>query len=79
MGHNPPYRFFPCCAETACSRLMKLSDFSPPKGDWVATVEDRGYEAVYRCFQKNDADFLSAPFMGKSWEKSRESQLPLTG
>ena len=23
----PPYRFFPCCAETACSRLMKLSDF----------------------------------------------------
>ena len=27
-GHNvPPYRFFPCCAETACSRLMKFSDF----------------------------------------------------
>ena len=26
-GCAPPYRFFPCCAETACSRLMKLSDF----------------------------------------------------
>ena len=27
-GYNvPPYRFFPCCAATACSRLMKLSDF----------------------------------------------------
>ena len=22
----PPYRFFPCCAETVCSRLIKLSD-----------------------------------------------------
>ena len=21
------HRFFPCCAKTACSRLMKLSDF----------------------------------------------------
>ena len=26
-GGAPPYRFFPCCDETACSRLMKLSDF----------------------------------------------------
>ena len=26
--HNvPPYRFFSCCAETTCNRLMKLSDF----------------------------------------------------
>ena len=23
----PPYRFFSCCAETACSSLMKLPDF----------------------------------------------------
>ena len=27
-GHIvPPLQVFPCCAETACSRLMKLSDF----------------------------------------------------
>ena len=27
-GHIvPPYRFFPCCAETACSTPMKLSEF----------------------------------------------------
>ena len=22
-----PYRFLPCCAQTVCNRLMKLSDF----------------------------------------------------
>ena len=26
-GGAPPTGFFPSCAETACSRLMKLSDF----------------------------------------------------
>ena len=27
VGGTKTYRIFPCCAETACSRLMKLSDF----------------------------------------------------
>ena len=27
------YRFFSCCAETACSTLMKLSDFQDSHGN----------------------------------------------
>ena len=26
-AQSAPHRFFPCCAETACSRLKKLTDF----------------------------------------------------
>ena len=53
-------------------KLARTVGLSPPKGDWVATVEDRAYEAVYRCSEKNYADFLSAPFMGKSWRNPGE-------
>ena len=41
----------------------------------MATVEGRPTRGCVLCFEKNYADFLSAPFMGKSWG----SQLPLTG
>ena len=56
------------------SEVINL-DYRHSKETGVATVEGRPHEAVYRCFEKNYADFLSALFMGKSWG----SQLPLTG
>ena len=43
-----------------------LFSFRHPKETGVATVEGRPHEAVYMCFEKNYADFLAAPLMGKS-------------
>ena len=44
--------------------LNRKFHYRHPKETGVATVEGRPHEAVYMCFEKNYADFLSAPFMG---------------
>ena len=44
--------------------IRVVESLSPPKGDWVATVEDRAYEAVYKCFKKNYADSFVSTFNG---------------
>ena len=46
------------------ARAGVLLLLSPPKEDWVATVEGHPYEVVYTYSEKNYADFCQHFFWG---------------
>ena len=47
--------------------IVKFTALSPPKGDWVATVEGHAYEGVYTYSEKNYADFCTHFSWGLIW------------
>ena len=66
----PPLNFFQAESQhgfTSSPNYIWGLPSSPPKGDWVSTVEDTHTRLCICALRKIMLIFLSAPFMGKSW------------